>query len=511
MANIRRKRKIVRITVALLVSFPAFSAAQQIAFQEYAVSVPLVSSLYAVAVGPDGAIWGTDPINGHINRVTTAGDVSSYSVAHCVPPFGCGNFGIAGGPDGAVWFTNWSQGVIGRMTTAGVITGVYHVPGDGLPWGITAGPDGALWFCEESSGGNQIGRITTAGRITMFHVPYPASEVSQPQWITVGPDGALWFSENDYVGRITTRGAITVYPVTVTANESLGGITAGPDGALWFGAGSAVGRITTSGVVSYYPLPSGYNVPVTSIAAGPDGALWFTEGAGASISRITTAGSFSQYQPPLFGKVFFGGYGFMITAGPGGTLWFAAGSAMGEIVFPTANMSVNPTFGYYGTSLAFNGSGFTPGETVNIYGAGIGSPVVASAIADSSGSITATGLTPQACNGGRVFLATGQTSGKLGAPSFGMGASLIATPNTGPPGTTVTIQGYGFSQFLALNLAFGNDAVGGVTTSRHGSFGRMSTVTFTIPVGTPPGTYWITANPSIKGYPAAASASFVVQ
>ena len=345
----------------------------------------------------------------------------------------------------------------------------------------------------------------------MFLVPYPAREISQPQWITVGPDGALWFSENDYVGRITTAGAITVYPVTVPANEYVEGITAGPDGAMWFGAGSAVGRITTSGVVSFYPLPSGYNVPVASIAAGPDGALWFTEGAGASISRITTTGSFSEYEPPLFGKVFFGGYGLIITAGPGGTLWFAAGSAMGEIVFPTANMSVSPYNGYYGSSITFKGSGFAPGETVGIYGAGIGSPTVASAVADSGGSITATGLAPQACFGARVFLATGQTSGTLGAPAFEMDPSLIATPNAGPPGTTVTLQGYGFTQFLALNLAFGNDALGSVTPDRHGTFSGKTTVTFTVPVNTSPGTYSITANPSILGYLGAASTSFTVQ
>jgi len=123
----------MRIIIAWLLSFPVISLAQQIAFQEYAVSEPGVSSLYAVAVGPDSALWATDPSNGHINRVTTAGEVSSYSAAYCSPPFGCGLFGITGGPDGAVWFTNWHLGLIGRMTTDGVITAEYHVPGDGAP------------------------------------------------------------------------------------------------------------------------------------------------------------------------------------------------------------------------------------------------------------------------------------------------------------------------------------------------------------------------------------------
>jgi virginiamycin B lyase len=67
------------------------------------------------------------------------------------------------------------------------------------PFGIAAGADGALWFTE--AGGNKVGRITTAGRISEYAVPTPSSE---PRGIVAGSDGALWFTEwqGDRIGRI---------------------------------------------------------------------------------------------------------------------------------------------------------------------------------------------------------------------------------------------------------------------------------------------------------------------
>jgi hypothetical protein len=62
------------------------------------------------------------------------------------------------------------------MTTDGKISEFALPNPNAQPWGITTGPDGALWFregsCvrEQSSRcivGNKIGRITTAGAVTV--------------------------------------------------------------------------------------------------------------------------------------------------------------------------------------------------------------------------------------------------------------------------------------------------------------------------------------------------------
>ncbi len=479
--------------------------AQTIAFQHHAVS-PIETWLDAITVGPDSAIWVTNPINGQISRVTAAGAVSSFQVAHCTPPEACGLAGITAGPDGALWFTNITNSTISRITTAGVVTAEYRVPGLGSPWSITPGPDGALWFCAQSNHGNQIGRITTSGAFTMYPVPYPAKPSSEPQSITTGPDGALWFSENNFVGRITTAGAFTIYPVTLAGTDShLAGITTGPDGALWFGAGQAIGRITTAGAISYFPVPSNVQISVQSIASGPQGELWFTETAGADLYSITTSGTVSSYFPPF--TTDYGGFGLFVTAGPGGTLWFSDGNTMGEAVFPTAVLNVSPTYGTYGTPVAFTGSGYGPGETVAIYSAGIGSPLIASAVADSSGSISASGLVPPATFGERLFLGMGQTSGKLGAPLFQMDPSVSVAPESGPPGTLVTVAGWGFWSFEECNIDFGGTPLGILTAGLHGSFAGPSEFTFNVPEGTPPGVYSISAGESFY---ATASANFTV-
>ena len=496
----------MRFQSLLLLTFAPLVGAQTIAFQHHAVS-PIDTWLNAVTTGPDGAIWTTNPINGQISRITTAGAVTSFQVAKCSPPFSCGLEDITAGPDGAVWFTNWSHGTIGRITTAGAVT-EYTVPGYGAPWGITAGPDGALWFCAQYNTDNQIGRITTSGAITMYPIPYPAKPISRPQSITTGPDGALWFSANNYVGRMTTAGAFTIYPVTIADPEIeyLAGITTGPDGALWFGAGQAIGRITTAGAISYFPLSANFPLSVQSITSGPQGVLWFTESAGASLYSMTTSGTVSSYFPSF--TTDYGGFGLYVTPGPGGTLWFTDGNTLGEAVFLTATLNVSPNFGFHGTPVTFSGSGYAPGELVNIYSAGIGSPVIAKGVADSSGNVTASGYVPQATFGERLFLGLGQTSGKLGAPLFQMDASLSAAPSSGPPGTSVTVQGWGFWSFEGFNIDFGGTPLGSLTTNIHGSFGRKSAFTFTVPEGTAPGVYSISTDAG--PYYAQASVNFTV-
>jgi streptogramin lyase len=131
--------------------------------------------------------------------------------------------------------------------------------------GITSGPDGNIWFTEAN--GNNIGRITNAGKITEFPVP---TANSSPRQITTGSDGNLWFTELiGGIGRITPAGEITEFPI----GTSVVGITAGPDGNLWFTESIAgrIGRITPAGeITGEFPIPTPESIPI-GITAGPDG------------------------------------------------------------------------------------------------------------------------------------------------------------------------------------------------------------------------------------------------
>lgn len=458
----------------LLFSLPAISLAQQIAIAEYAV--PARYGPQVIAAGPDGELWFTVNSNRNIWRLTTAGVFTRYPA-----PENAGPFGITAGPDGALWFTESTSDNIGRIATTGVIT-QYPVPTDGAAWGLTAGPDGALWFTQTI--GN-IGRITTAGVITEYSVP---TANSNPRWITAGPDGAVWFTEanGNNVGRITTAGVITEYPVP-TANSNPAGIAAGQDGALWFteSNGNNIGRITTTGVITEYPVPTANSSPV-GITAGPDGALWFTENGVSAIARITTTGVITEYPAPTANSAPWG-----ITAGSDGALWFTemAGGRIGEVVFVTAGLSVNPLSGSYRTNLTLSGSAFAPNEPVDVYVSGVGSAVLASATADSNGSFTAAVREPQSPYGPHIFLGVGQSSGRLGAASFFTTARLIMNPNSGAVGSTTAVQGYGFGPSETVKIWWKNPRffLGNATADVNGTFANSTAFTFTIPTWAPPG------------------------
>jgi len=133
-----------------------------------ALKVGVDGGPYALALGPDEAMWVTLVHAGAIARVTDGGDVTVYPVdARSRPSI------IAAGPDGAMWFTEFNADQIGRITTAGQIK-EFAIDKFVGPDGIVTGRDGALWFAE-FDGGNAIGRITTDGRITHFPMPHPNS------------------------------------------------------------------------------------------------------------------------------------------------------------------------------------------------------------------------------------------------------------------------------------------------------------------------------------------------
>lgn len=130
---------------------------------------------------------------------------------------------------------------------------VTEFPVKNSPAVITAGRDGALWFteCTLAQTGNctsigQIGRITTGGSVTEFHIN---TTNSGPAGITSGPDGNLWFTLHlgNAIERITPSGAVSAFAIP-TANSRSEGITGGLDGNVWFAETltSKIGRITTS-------------------------------------------------------------------------------------------------------------------------------------------------------------------------------------------------------------------------------------------------------------------------
>src|SRR6202165_354676 len=185
--------------------------------------------------------------------------------------------GIAKGPDGSLWFTLFYDNDVGRVTTKGTVT-VFRLNSTlNSATYITAGPDGNLWLTLLNDVGgsttNQIGRLTTSGKLITFTVP-KASYI----WdIATGPDGNLYFADGaSRVWRVTPSGKFTAFPFT----DSTGGypwqITTGRDGNLWFtDRARQIVKMTPSGQFTTFPVPT-RNGSTDDIVAGADGNLWFT-------------------------------------------------------------------------------------------------------------------------------------------------------------------------------------------------------------------------------------------
>ena len=92
------------------------------------------------------------------------------STDFAVPPGRSSNpYSIVIGPDKNLWFTESGGEKIGRITTAGVIT-QFRIPGAQSLLGLASGPDGNLWFTDQLTG--KVGYINTSGAgITQFALP----------------------------------------------------------------------------------------------------------------------------------------------------------------------------------------------------------------------------------------------------------------------------------------------------------------------------------------------------
>jgi len=318
-------------------------------------SVPATSAP-AITLGPDGNLWFTG-VPGELGRITTAGVVSEFAVPGNFNTIA----GLTSGPGGNLWFTEQEDGktrgeqaAVGEINPAGVTTlytlphGTTLDPSLGVPTDptvITTGPDGALWFGENGA----IGRINAAGTIQQFPLPTPTATIDD---ITPGPDGAVWFVQqvpqvidpnNDIaysIGRITTAGTITMYPLSPDSTSAY--ITAGPDSDVWFTENltdpntlawtAAIGRITPQGQTKMFALPKKVEnlASVGNITVGPDGNLWFpfsynsARAIAQAIGRITAKGNVKVYNVASIKN--YGSYSPRapsdIISGPEGKLWF---------------------------------------------------------------------------------------------------------------------------------------------------------------------------------------------
>ncbi len=106
--------------------------------REFTVSGPDAGP-YALAEGPDGALWFTLVHQDGIGRRGEDGHLTTH-------PVGAGPTVIAQGPDGACGSPTYRAHRIGRITVDGSVSSFAPHTAGGGPFGIAPGPDGAMWF-----------------------------------------------------------------------------------------------------------------------------------------------------------------------------------------------------------------------------------------------------------------------------------------------------------------------------------------------------------------------------
>ena len=210
-------------------------------------------------------------------------------VAIAVPGLSSAGEAIARGADDAMWIAEPADpGAIARVTTAGVVTefkgGMTHnLSANSDPSGLVAS-GGALWFA--LSGGEDLGRITTAGNVTRFGLEGDRRATS----LAGGPDGRLWMTvegdpgDPDAVARINGGNTATPFTSGLSSSSNPRSLIAGADGALWFvesGGSGRIGRVTTTGVITWTDVGGA----PSALAAGPLDSLWYARGASVFAAR----------------------------------------------------------------------------------------------------------------------------------------------------------------------------------------------------------------------------------
>jgi virginiamycin B lyase len=302
---------------------------------EYAIAG---SGPNGIVAGPDANLWFTDAGHNAIDRLTTDGVVTMYSL----PTTNANPTDITAGPDGNIWFLE-GNGVpivkVGKITTGGAIT--EYPTRAGMTAGITAGPDGNIWFDERDQ--FAVAKMTPTGSETQYLIPGGLNggpnNGADPVSITAGPDGNLWVTDEseNVIWKLSTSGAFTRINLPAP-NRGAYGITVGADGNLWIGepSQSMIGRMTTVGVLTEFAIPT-VSAGIGGIAQGPDGNVWFSENRANRVARITPAGDIQELPIPTANSL-----PRRPTAGPDQHVWFPEGvGKLGTVVFA---MDIQPWF-----------------------------------------------------------------------------------------------------------------------------------------------------------------------
>ena len=185
-------------------------------------------ALTAIAVGPGGMLYVTDPSNNAVRRITPAGVVTTVAAS----PQLTAPWGIAVDAASTLYVTNLGAHSIVTISPSGTVTtlaGGIRGWADGsgaqarfdLPSGITVDGAGNVYVAD--FGNDMVRKITPAGVVSTL-VPVSAGLVS-PSGIVAEADGDLYVSDyNHMIYRVTSAGVVTAVAGAPSSPGNVNGI-----------------------------------------------------------------------------------------------------------------------------------------------------------------------------------------------------------------------------------------------------------------------------------------------
>jgi streptogramin lyase len=311
--------------------------------------LPTETKGYAMAPGPDGAMWfvghhGPEYEGGageYIGRVTGDWEVSEFSL-----PAGLVAGGPMSGPEGDLWFSSEPEGRpdgfgITRMTTTGQMT-EYRLGGAAAEFGgmAAAGNELLIWVAEYDQGKLQRHELDRFAASPTGLTLLQQIVFRKMCFVTAlaAAGEAFWYSEScerhptsysSSRARIVRLegGAVTVVH-RLPFKAFVDSLAVDPQGGVWFGSfvGNrnqlGFGRIAPTGGVRRWSVPT---ADTETITVGPEGRLWFPIlDKRKATGRLQSIGPTGDLGKPICLGQKCGYSATSLAAGPDGEIWYSA-------------------------------------------------------------------------------------------------------------------------------------------------------------------------------------------
>jgi sugar lactone lactonase YvrE len=394
-----------------------------------------------------GKLYVANSGNNTVSVVTAAGNASTFASGFNAP------FSLAFDGAGNLYVSNFSGGTVSKVTSGGSVS--TYASGFSSPAGLAFDSAGNLYVANQVSGGG-VTKVTTGGSKSSF-----GSGFNYPFGLAFDAAGNLYVEDNDSSGNIFTVTPSGAASLLVAIGNNLSGLTFDASGNLYAAnyGGQTVVKITSN-------VSVGFTLGGTAVS-GTD-----YNGLPSSPLSIGIAQNASGHV--------YGSFTGTLPSDPGAakTLSFTLGSptnaVLGSqttntltIVEPPLVTSSTASLAANAPSITITGAGFdatTPGNNLVTFNDG----AVGTVTAATSTSLTVTFSTEPTTAGALTAVVTtdGQSSGTPVTVATVTPVVTSSTMNFNLNGTTLTINGFGFST-TTNTVTFSDGAIGTVTNATN--------------------------------------------